>query len=62
MRRDFSYIHDQKLKLKWPNVDDFQDIKDWNQNVLATVLDYSLERRRGILIDLCIKEMFKNLN
>ena len=45
-----------------PNVDDFQDIKDWNQNVLATVLDYSLERRGGILIDSCIKEMFKNLN
>ena len=62
MRRDFSYIHDQKLKFKWPNVDDFQDIKDWNKNVLPTVLDYSLERRGGILIDSCIKEMFKNLN
>ena len=47
MRRDFSYIHDQKLKFKWPNVDDFQDIKDWNQNVLATVLDYELINRRG---------------
>ena len=62
MRRDFSYIHDKNLKFQWPYVDDFRDVEDCEQNVLATVLDYELNRRGGFLIDSCIKEVFKHLN
>ena len=62
MRRDFSYIHDKNLKFQWPYVDDFRDVEDCEQNVLATVLNYELNRRGGFLIDSCIKEVFKHLN
>ena len=60
MRWDFLYIHDQKLKFQWPYVDDFHDVENLEQNVLANVLKYELNRRGGFLIDLCIKEVFEN--
>ena len=62
MRRDFSYLDSEKLKFRWPAVEDFHEIKDWSITILAKVLDYSFNRRGAFLINSCIKSMFKNLN